>query len=355
MSNTALFIDLPNFFSRLLKSGIDEPRFLRDYFLNWLDFDLLASSLTNDYSGIWIFYSGDRIGPSSERIGDKYLSSYIRRINAQKGVTAHNVNIPGEQREPVSYKCEDCGHEGISEALSEKGIDSSLTVHLFDTMESWDTAFLLSGDADYVPVVASLRRKGKIVIGVGFSDASEALVRECYHYLDIMEIFLKQDILVYKFFKKDGIVQKWLCDEIKIDPSFAEMPKVELLFSFSGSGYPVNVDLNTTIFEYYGAHFGIEGTIDLTTCNNMITELEKNYKNQLEIEKNKNNKITGYSIDRIPYYGFRVMKTRIDPFIKSISGLTIYLNEENRFSCYITYSKNANTGKFEIEKKTNES
>lgn len=46
MSNAALFIDLPNFYSRLLKSGIESPRFLRDYFLQWLDFDLLASNLT---------------------------------------------------------------------------------------------------------------------------------------------------------------------------------------------------------------------------------------------------------------------------------------------------------------------
>jgi uncharacterized LabA/DUF88 family protein len=60
-------------------------------------------------------------------------------------------------------------------------------------MDSWDTAFLLSGDADFVPTVASLRRRGKIVIGVGFSDASSALVQECYQYIDIDKAFLKED------------------------------------------------------------------------------------------------------------------------------------------------------------------
>jgi uncharacterized LabA/DUF88 family protein len=207
MENTAIFIDLPNFYSGLLRSGIDKPEIMRDYFIDWLDFDILAHCFTDDYSGIWIFYSADRLGPSSQRIVGKDLTSYIRRINKLMGVTARNVNIPGEQREPLTYKCDKCGNEGRSEAVSEKGIDSSLTVHLFDTMEYWAGAYLLSGDADYVPVVSSLRRRGKIVIGVGFSDASDALIRECYHYLYLEESFLRQDILVYKLFKKDGIVQ----------------------------------------------------------------------------------------------------------------------------------------------------
>ena len=118
MSNAALFIDLPNFYSRLLKSGMESPRFLRDYVLDWLDFDLLAGSLADECTGIWIFFSGDRVGPSSDRLTGKVLQEYIRRINALQGVTARDVNIPGEQREPISYKCEKCGYEGKSELLS---------------------------------------------------------------------------------------------------------------------------------------------------------------------------------------------------------------------------------------------
>lgn len=41
----ALFVDLPNFYSHMLKSGIAEARELRDYFLHGLDFDLLAMRL----------------------------------------------------------------------------------------------------------------------------------------------------------------------------------------------------------------------------------------------------------------------------------------------------------------------
>lgn len=41
----AVFIDLPNFYSRLLKSGLGEARELRDYFLHWLDLDLVSKWL----------------------------------------------------------------------------------------------------------------------------------------------------------------------------------------------------------------------------------------------------------------------------------------------------------------------
>lgn len=186
MTRAALFVDLPNFYSHLLKSGIEEPRFLRDYFLHWLDLDLLAYALAGEVSGIWVFYSGERIGPSDQRIVGSHLKDYIARINALEGVTAWDVNIQGEQREPFKVRCESCGKEAVIEWISEKGIDASLTVHLFDTMDSWDVAYLLSGDADYVPAVASLRRRGKIVKGAGFPDqCSSALIRECYDYIDL--------------------------------------------------------------------------------------------------------------------------------------------------------------------------
>jgi len=210
----AFFVDLPNFYSRLLKSGVEESNLLRDYFLYWLDFDRLSEKLAGIISPTWVFYSGRRFGPSGYRIQDDLLNNYIKRINSLRGVTARDVNIPGNQREPASYNCDKCHHEGIAEWESEKGIDASLTVHLFDTMDTWDIAFLLSGDADFVPAVASLRRRGKIVVGAGFSDVSPALVRECYDYLELLQSFLVDDVIAYMLFKRDGIIYKWLTEPI---------------------------------------------------------------------------------------------------------------------------------------------
>ncbi len=67
MTTQALFVDLPNFCSHLLDSDIEDPRLLRDYFLYWLDFDRLAEKLTGQFSSVWVFHSGRRFGPRSNR------------------------------------------------------------------------------------------------------------------------------------------------------------------------------------------------------------------------------------------------------------------------------------------------
>lgn len=83
----ALFVDLPNFCSCLLKSGLAEPRFLKHFFLDWLHPDLLAGSLAGTFSGILVFHSDERIGPSSERISGKYLRNYLRRVSRLERAT----------------------------------------------------------------------------------------------------------------------------------------------------------------------------------------------------------------------------------------------------------------------------
>jgi uncharacterized LabA/DUF88 family protein len=212
----SLFVDLSNFYGNLLFSKIAEPTDLRAYFINWFDFDRLSYFLTGEFSDIWIFYSGQKLGPSDYRINGGDLNGFIERINKQKGVTARDVNIPGEQREYYTTKCEKCGEENKGEWISEKGIDASLTVHLFDTSDSWETAILISGDADFVPVVESMRKKGKVIIGAGFINASRELIKECYEYVDLAEKFICEDFGVYKIFCQNGFAESWLT---KIDES----------------------------------------------------------------------------------------------------------------------------------------
>ncbi|HUW13573.1 MAG TPA: NYN domain-containing protein [Anaerolineae bacterium] len=214
MQRQAVFVDLANFYSHLLRSGIGEPSRLRDYFLCWLDLDRLARALTGDFSPVWVFYSGKRLGPGKDRVQGDDLRTYVDRINSLKGVTAYDVAIEGTQREHASYKCDNCGHEGVAQWESEKGIDASLTVHLFDTMDTWDAAYLLSADADFVPAVRTLRRRGKIVVGAGFSARSSALVQECYDYVDLHPMFLQDDLAAYEMFRQGGTVQAWLADPV---------------------------------------------------------------------------------------------------------------------------------------------
>jgi uncharacterized LabA/DUF88 family protein len=230
MDNPALFVDLPNFYSGLLRSGIGDEEVLRDYLLYWFDFDRLAKALTGEQCSTWVFYSGRGFGPSGDRIKDEYLTKFIQRINSLTGVTARDVNIPGEQREPISYKCE-CGREGRAEWESEKGIDASITVHLFDTMDTWHVAYLLSGDADFIPAVSSLRRRGRILTGAGFSSAAPGLVRECYDYIDLGKVFLQDDILAYELFGKGGLIEKWFKPPLLPGPEPTEGANTKLWWS----------------------------------------------------------------------------------------------------------------------------
>lgn len=306
MTRNAFFVDLPNFYSRLLKSEIEEPRFLRDYFLNWLDLDLLARALSNSFSGIWVFYSGQRIGPSSERIEKEYLQRYIDRINKLKGVTACDVNIPGQQREPVDYTCEKCKYEGTTEAKSEKGVDAALTVHLFDTMDSWDVAYLLSGDADFVPAVKSLRRRGKIVIGAGFTGASSALIRECYEYVNLVETYILKDIAAYALFGKEGVVWKWFTEEVVLGDPFDQYPtppdprKIkpadpELSFGWNAKHQYTDTDRITAqkqpwtfgsgAIEEYRFQLGVKGAIDLTSRIQLLEQFSEKFSCALAIEE----------------------------------------------------------------------
>jgi uncharacterized LabA/DUF88 family protein len=334
MSNMALFVDLPNFYSRLLKSGIEDPKTLKDYFLNWLDFDLLARSLTETYTGIWVFYSGERIGPSSERIEGKHLQEYISRINGIQGVTAHDVNIPGEQREHLHYKCDNCGHEGRAQDVSEKGIDASLTVHMFDTMESWDTAYLFSGDADFVPAVESLRRRGKIVIGVGFHDASQALVRECFDYIFLDDVFLTQDLLLYSLLRKGGIAEKWLTDEVKPFPSSTDFKPIDFSIHagsvLMSNPYYKSGFISATPNLYY-IDFIAKGAADLTERNSMMTSLTHKYQNIPRVRPTKEygGDIPSYKIDYLDFLSRDSILRHFETLAAGIENLYIQQSTEN--------------------------
>lgn len=211
---TALFVDLTNFYSQLIKSKLDSPQNLRSYFTEWFDFSVLSSMLTNEATDVWVFYSGEKLGNKDSRIDKQYMKDLIKRLNKQKGVTCYDVNIPGEQREPHTSKCQHCNKETDIFWKSEKGIDSSLIVHLFDTMDSWDKAYLLSGDADFVPAVSSLRRRGKVVNGAGFTaNASSALIRECFDYVNL-EDFFSQDLDNKTLFGENGLISKFFIESI---------------------------------------------------------------------------------------------------------------------------------------------
>jgi len=350
MAGQALFIDLPNFYSHFLESGIDDPRLLRDYFLYWLDFDRLAEKLTEATSSVWVFYSGRKFGPKPNQIQDKHLDEYIERINSLRGVTAHDVDIEGKQRELAKYECEACRHQGVAQWESEKGIDASLIVHLFDTTDSWDVAYLLSGDADFVPAVNSLRRHGKIVIGAGFSTRSSSLVRECYDYIDLASLFLKEDVFAYRIFGKGGFAEKWLKDEVEAGSSNGP---VEFTFEWQfrpdrimiPGSQPIRISNQSS---GHPIHLTAKGDIDLNSRLQLLQELKNKYpENTVEFDNGR--KHYQFFISDMAWPG---VERREDVFVSSFPDSQTY-SSGSGLGFSAKYEINLNTGKYETKKESN--
>lgn len=145
------------------------------------------------------------MGRGAARIEPEELAKFVKRQNRIPGITAMDVGIPGEQNESFYFKCLKCETPNEAQTQSEKGIDSTLITHLFDTMDSWEAATIVSQDADYCPAVRALRKRGKLVYGAGFPNrAAEALVRECFEYKNIMQEYLSGDIHLFSLFRNRG-------------------------------------------------------------------------------------------------------------------------------------------------------
>lgn len=354
MSGQALFVDLPNFYSRLLKSEIGDERELRDYFLYWFDFDRLSEALTGEFSPVWVFYSGQRFGPSENRIHGEYLEKFILRINSLKGVTARDVNIPGQQREPASYTCDNCNHSGTAEWESEKGIDASLTVHLFDTMDTWEAAHLLSGDADFVPVVASLRKRGKILIGAGFKDPSSALVRECYDYIDLSEAFIRDDFVAYQIFKKGGLLENWLTHDVRVQPGDeANTEPIELSFEWQQSGNDhlmkiVRLNNMTDVLLQKSPHYSLfllyHGPLDPTERMTRFTDFKSKYPEFID-EADSLGRPRKLILSPIAWQGVR---RRFEQIVESYETLQDWEGRQEGRGFSLHYQRNNDTGQYEI-------
>ncbi|MCX6570216.1 MAG: NYN domain-containing protein [Candidatus Aminicenantes bacterium] len=216
-----VLIDLSNFFNGLIAESSVGPGLTRAYFMDWLDLELLASVINPDPSasiGTWIFYSNRAMGRGPARLSAEELKEFAKRHNRISGISAIDVGIPGEQGESFRFTCSKCRAENDTQTQSEKGIDSSLITHLFDTMDHWKTATIVSQDADYVPAVRALRKRGKLVCGAGFiKRAADPLITECFEYKDVMDEYIREDLRLFLLFQKGGRLSQFVKNASSVD------------------------------------------------------------------------------------------------------------------------------------------
>lgn len=347
----ALFVDLPNLYTGLLDSRIDDPRLLRDYFLLWFDFDRLAERLTGVNSPVWVFYSGRRFGPKPNRVEGDHLQRFIARCNSQMGVTAYDVNIPGEQREAAKYHCEECGHEGVAQWESEKGIDSSLAVRMFDTADSWETAYLLSGDADFVPAVASLRRRGKIVVGAGFAEPSSALVRECYYFHDLAAEFFRDDIIAFRVFGPEGLASVWLSNSVDRDKASKDPDadvRLQVIADYWKQGewtersHLLNFAEARAAGPVYQTYFLADGPVDLSNRENAFAALEAAFPMYFEKRASAEER-SRIQLSALSWNG---IDRRVAEFGANHPNVTVRQRGNTELSCSVAYKSDPTSGAF---------
>jgi len=139
------------------------------------------------YVGGIVYASYDAWNPK-----DGHLKSWLENVVSR----APGMRVVTKERKPKSPpKCQAC-HEEIAvcphcaepiRRMGEKGIDTGLVTDLLKHAweDTYDTAVLVSSDADFIPAVEFVQEKGKRVIHIGFPPDGIELRNACWASVDL--------------------------------------------------------------------------------------------------------------------------------------------------------------------------
>lgn len=215
-----VIIDGPNLFNTVASRLDVDQTVLTLYLEECFDMDLLAlaslglgfgafGSDAHPRMGIVIFHSRKPLGRGSYYLSDRKTEAFWARQGCNPDTSTFAVDIPGDQQDTFTFECSKCRHINEVTTRAEKGIDTSITTYLMETLDSWQSACLFSRDADYAPLVAALRRKGKIVyVAVPAEERSTALVRVAQSTIPLNIGFVRRDVAVARYLMPGGILDE---------------------------------------------------------------------------------------------------------------------------------------------------
>jgi uncharacterized LabA/DUF88 family protein len=144
-----------------------------------------------EYAGTHVYAS---INPRSQK--DRKLHSFLQTMDLFPG---YKVII--KERKPA--KPIKCSHEGCRKLIThcphcnqelirtvEKGVDTSIAIELFHYAldNVYDKALLISNDADFVPAIEYIQRRGNHIIHVGFKNQAFEIKKACWTHIDFEDI-----------------------------------------------------------------------------------------------------------------------------------------------------------------------
>ena len=213
-----VLIDGPNVFNSLARhlaaKGGDNAGFLREYFLEWFDFDRLVLKAIGDQTppalGIAIFHSSKALSRGATRLEGDDCRRFWARQAGNYDTSDMIIDIPADQREVYEFECSKCAEKNCTQVAGEKGVDSAMIVHMFETAASWQTLAIFSRDADFAPAVSALRRRGKQVFAVGEAgDQETALGRASQSFFTLPLDAVVQDFGAFLLCRSGGVLDQW--------------------------------------------------------------------------------------------------------------------------------------------------
>ena len=151
----------------------------------------IKSGKNAQYAGTHVYAS---INPKSDK--DRRLNSFLQVMDLFSGYKvivkerkpAKQIKCSNEGCRKKIIQCPHCNKELIRTV--EKGVDTSIAIELFHYAldNVYDTAILISGDADFVPAIEYIQRRGNHIIHAGFKDQAFEVKKACWDHIDFEDI-----------------------------------------------------------------------------------------------------------------------------------------------------------------------
>lgn len=214
-----VLVDGPNVFNsvaRFLEAKVDDTYrdLLAAYFLEWFDFDRVVLKALGTGSpptlGIVLFHSSRALGKGARRLDGSTVRGFWARQAGNFDTSDVIVDVPADQREVYEFPCSSCKAQNSCTVSGEKGVDSAMIVHMFETAERWESLAIFSRDVDFAPTVLALRRRGKQVYAVGEpGDEQSALSRAAQSFFELPLDAVLADFGLFVPCRSGGVLDSW--------------------------------------------------------------------------------------------------------------------------------------------------
>jgi hypothetical protein len=123
--------------------------------------------------------------------GDPSAVKMLNWINSTlKRIPGWSVFMRERHLKPKAFRCRACGHtlvqcpacQEVIKQAPEKGVDSAIVSDMLTLAweGSYDMAILVSQDADFIPAVQAMQKKGFKVVNAGWRSGGNNLQQECW-------------------------------------------------------------------------------------------------------------------------------------------------------------------------------